>query len=54
MGTKSLAIICDDPDAPRELPWVHWIIYNISAGITSLPENVLKVEKKDNSNFHKN
>jgi Raf kinase inhibitor-like YbhB/YbcL family protein len=27
--TKSIAIICDDPDAPRATPWVHWVIFNI-------------------------
>ena len=31
-GTKSLAVICDDPDAPRKEPWVHWVIYNIPVG----------------------
>jgi Raf kinase inhibitor-like YbhB/YbcL family protein len=39
-GTKSLAIICDDPDAPRREPWVHWIIYNIPADTESLAEGV--------------
>lgn len=39
-GTKSLAIICDDPDAPRREPWVHWIIYNMPADTASLPEGV--------------
>lgn len=38
-GTKSLAIICDDPDAPMGT-WVHWVIYNLPAGINELPENV--------------
>src|SRR5262245_37972457 len=23
-GTMQLALICDDPDAPRAEPWVHW------------------------------
>lgn len=39
-GTKSLAILCDDPDAPRPEPWVHWIIYNIPADTESLAEGV--------------
>jgi Raf kinase inhibitor-like YbhB/YbcL family protein len=39
-GTKSLVMICDDPDAPRPEPWVHWIIYNIPADIGGLAEGV--------------
>jgi len=39
-GTKVLAVICDDPDAPTPKPWVHWVIYNIPADMTLLPEGV--------------
>ncbi len=39
--TKSFALICDDPDAPGRT-WVHWVIYNIPAVTTELPENVAK------------
>ncbi len=38
-GTKELALICDDPDAPRAEPWVHWVIYAIPAAATGLPED---------------
>lgn len=41
-GVKELALICDDPDAPRPEPWVHWVIYKIPAGAAGLPENVAK------------
>jgi Raf kinase inhibitor-like YbhB/YbcL family protein len=27
--TSSVALICDDPDAPDAAPFVHWIIYNV-------------------------
>lgn len=37
--TKSLALICDDPDAPMGT-WVHWVLFNISADINELSENV--------------
>lgn len=35
--TRSLALISDDPDAPVGT-WVHWVVYNLPAGIRSLPE----------------
>jgi Raf kinase inhibitor-like YbhB/YbcL family protein len=27
-GTKSLALICEDPDAPRGT-WTHWVLFNL-------------------------
>jgi len=44
-GTKQLALICDDPDAPRPQPWVHWVIYGIPPQTTGLPEGVPPDEK---------
>jgi phosphatidylethanolamine-binding protein (PEBP) family uncharacterized protein len=38
-GTKSFALIVDDPDAP-EKRWVHWLLFNIPAETNSLPEGV--------------
>jgi Raf kinase inhibitor-like YbhB/YbcL family protein len=38
-GTKALARICEDPDAPQPTPWVHWVAYNIPPTQTGLPEN---------------
>lgn len=46
-GTKGFALISDDPDAPMGT-WVHWVLYNIPANITSLPENLPKTETLDN------
>jgi Raf kinase inhibitor-like YbhB/YbcL family protein len=42
-GTKSLALLCDDPDAPGGT-WVHWVIYKIPPEVTELEENI-KPEK---------
>jgi Raf kinase inhibitor-like YbhB/YbcL family protein len=38
-ATKSFALMCDDPDAPRKT-WVHWVIFNIPASSQELPEAV--------------
>jgi len=38
-GTKSLALIADDPDAPMGT-WVHWVLYNLPPDTAGLPENV--------------
>src|SRR5712691_3064159 len=38
-GTQTLAVICDDPDAPRGT-WVHWVLFNLPASATDLPEAV--------------
>jgi Raf kinase inhibitor-like YbhB/YbcL family protein len=38
-GTKGIALICDDPDAPMGT-WVHWVLYGLSPETTSLSEGV--------------
>lgn len=37
-GAKSLALVADDPDAPRGT-WVHWVIYQIPTSERGLAEN---------------
>jgi Raf kinase inhibitor-like YbhB/YbcL family protein len=41
-GTRSLALIVDDPDAPDpaapRTTWVHWVLYGLPAESTGLPE----------------
>lgn len=38
-GAKTIALICDDPDAPMGT-WVHWVLYNLPANIDELSENI--------------
>ena len=41
-GTKSFVLIVDDPDAPDpkapKTTWVHWVLYNLPANASELPE----------------
>ena len=41
-GSKSLALIADDPDAPDpaapRMTWVHWVLYGIPPSAAGLPE----------------
>lgn len=43
-GTRSLALIVDDPDAPDpkapKMTWVHWVLYNLPPDATGLLEGV--------------
>jgi Raf kinase inhibitor-like YbhB/YbcL family protein len=44
-ATKTFVLIVDDPDAPDprapKMTWVHWILYNIPASMTDLPEGMV-------------
>ena len=41
-GTKSFALIIDDPDAPDprapKMTWVHWVLYDVPAATSTMPE----------------
>ncbi|HMG12831.1 MAG TPA: YbhB/YbcL family Raf kinase inhibitor-like protein [Gemmatimonadaceae bacterium] len=45
-NVKTFALIVDDPDAPDpakpQRVYVHWVVYNLSATATTLPENASK------------
>ena len=38
-GTKSITVICDDPDAPSG-DWVHWVLFNLPPDTQKLEEAV--------------
>lgn len=46
-GTRSLALIVDDPDAPDpaapKMTWVHWVLYNLPVAATGLPQGVAQL-----------
>lgn len=42
-GTRTFALVCDDPDAPRGT-WDHWLIWNLPADCRKLPEGVPTTE----------
>ena len=43
-GTKSLALIVEDPDAPDpaapKMTWIHWVLYNIPSEAGNLEEDI--------------
>lgn len=47
-GTRSLALIVDDPDAPDpaapQRTWVHWVLYNLPPTSTGLPAAISDTE----------
>lgn len=39
-GTQEYALICEDPDAPQDTPFVHWLLYHIPNSVRSLAEGI--------------
>lgn len=37
---RSLSLLVEDPDAPTPKPFVHWLIYNLPAGLGGIPEGL--------------
>jgi len=44
VGTRSFALIGDDPDAPVGT-WTHWVLFDLPPNTTVLPEGVAKVDE---------
>jgi Raf kinase inhibitor-like YbhB/YbcL family protein len=41
-GTRSVAVLCEDPDAPFPKPFVHWLVHGLPPDVGALPEGVAK------------
>jgi Raf kinase inhibitor-like YbhB/YbcL family protein len=39
--TRSLVLVCEDPDAPMPEPYVHWLVYGIPPGVKLLDASTL-------------
>jgi hypothetical protein len=50
-GVQSLALICDDPDAPVGT-WVHWVLFNVPPTANELPRNIPPDKTLDNGARH--
>jgi hypothetical protein len=50
-ATKSFALICDDPDASVGT-WIHWVLYNIPAASSGLPEAVAAEDELSDGSRH--
>lgn len=52
-GTRSLVLICEDPDAPKPEPYVHWLVYGIPADVSELTSHGLpRTREGKNSKLH--
>jgi hypothetical protein len=43
-ATESFALVVADPDAPREDPFVHWLLWNVPGDTRRIPANVPRTE----------
>ena len=52
-GTKSLALVMDDPDAMGAVGkvWVHWIVWNMDPTIAEIGENLRDVLSEGRTDF---
>ncbi len=57
-GTRSLSLVCEDPDAPAGT-WIHWVVFDIPPGLDGFREAVPGVKtleggaKQGLNDFHR-
>lgn len=49
-AAAELALVVEDPDAPQENPFVHWLVYKIPADAQAIPAGVPHDEQLVNPN----
>lgn len=50
-GTRSIAVLCSDPDAPSGI-FIHWVLYNIPAGSSGLEKGIPRKPVLENGSLH--
>lgn len=50
-GTRSFALILDDPDAPNGT-FTHWVLFDISNHLSSLPAGLKDIGVSGRNDFH--
>jgi Raf kinase inhibitor-like YbhB/YbcL family protein len=50
-GTKQLAVICHDPDAPLPHGFTHWVVYGIPADVTEIAEGDAEAHTQGTTGF---
>lgn len=50
--THEFALVCEDPDAPRTEPFVHWLVYSISGEARSLDASSVESARQGRNSRH--
>ncbi len=53
-GTKSFALTAYDPDAPTGSGWWHWVVYDVSNDLKSIPRGAGSQEQTESFKFGRN